>query len=299
MFGEQTTDSVKLRVALLPIFDVLPFYVAEEKGYFHAPGIEIKAVSVGSALERDQLLQSGEIDGMLNEMITTANFNRKKIQAKIVGIARYPKSGAPLFRILASPKSGIDSPEDLAGIPIGVSVNTIIEYVADRILTAKGLSPDQIRKQSVPIIPERFQLLMQGRLRAAVLPDPIAFSAVQAGAVEIIEDSAYGNYSVSVLTFSKKALEQKGAAVRHFLHAWDRAAADINADPDSVRELVLKKIRVPGNIRDTFKIPQFPRAAVPDAGQWADVMEWMVSKGLLYSPVSFEESVTEEFLPVK
>ena len=44
------------------------------KSYFVNLGIDVKAVPVASGLERDQLMQSGAIDGMLNEMITTANF---------------------------------------------------------------------------------------------------------------------------------------------------------------------------------------------------------------------------------
>ena len=74
-------DSAKksLKVALLPILDTFPFYVAEAQGYFDRYGVTVEAVPVGSGLERDQLMQSCAIDGMLNEMITTANFNQLKI----------------------------------------------------------------------------------------------------------------------------------------------------------------------------------------------------------------------------
>ena len=58
-----------LKVALLPILDTFPFYVAEAQGYFDRYGVTVEAVPVGSGLERDQLMQSGAIDGMLNENI--------------------------------------------------------------------------------------------------------------------------------------------------------------------------------------------------------------------------------------
>ena len=72
-------ESRPLEIALLPILDALPFYVAEKNGYFRENQVAVRAIPVGSGLERDQLMQAGEIDGMLNEMISAANFNRDKI----------------------------------------------------------------------------------------------------------------------------------------------------------------------------------------------------------------------------
>ena len=271
--------------------------MAESEGYFIDYGVDVKAVPVASGLERDQLMQSGAIDGMLNEMITTANFNRNRLQVKSVISARKAYPDYPLFRVLSAPGSSLTSTGGLAGVPIGISKNTIIEYVTDRLLTAQGLDPNKIVKKSVPVIPERYQLLLQGQLKAATLPDPLAKSAIKAGAGEIVDDSAYPGYSVSVLSFNIKALKNKAHAVRLFLKAWDRAAAAINKDPESFRELLLKKIRVPKNIQKTYKIPPYPRREVPDAGQWTDVMNWMTDKGLLASALPYDDSITADYLP--
>ena len=285
-----------LKVALLPILDTLPFHAAQAKGYFDRYGVSVKAVPVGSGLERDQLMQAGAIDGMLNEMATTANFNREHIQVQIILSARKAYPHYPLFRILSSPGSGLSSAADLKGIPIGVSKNTIIEYVTDRLLAANGLTPDQITKKSVPVIPERYQLLLQGQVRAATLPDPLAKSALEAGAGAVIDDAAHPQYSVSVLSFSIQALKNKADAVRQFIKAWNQAVQDINEDPNAYRRFLLQKIRVPKNIQQTYRIPPFPLREVPRAEQWADVMNWMVSKGLLKAPLSYKESITTQYL---
>jgi NitT/TauT family transport system substrate-binding protein len=295
--SEAREQDKTLRVALLPILDALPFYVAEANGYFSQGGYTVAAVPVASGLERDQLMQARGIDGMLNEMITTAAFNREVVQVKILSVARIAYARFPMFRILAAPKSGIKSPADLAGIPIGVSKNTIIEYVTDRLLTARGLDQQKIVKESVPVIPERYQLLMQGRLKAATLPDPQGKSALESGAMPVVDDSAYPRYSVSVLSFSVEAVERKAEVIRHFLRSWDRAVAEIDADPEAYRPTLLKKIRVPENIQRTYSIPPFPQKIVPEKVQWEDVMAWMVEKHLLNSPLPYEDSVTGAFLP--
>ncbi|MEE4263475.1 MAG: ABC transporter substrate-binding protein [Desulfobacteraceae bacterium] len=296
--AQQNENAQTLKVALLPILDAFPFYVAESQGYFADYGVDVKAVPVASGLERDQLMQSGAIDGMLNEMITTANFNRNRIQVKSVISARKAYRDYPLFRLLSAPGVSFSATGDLAGVPIGVSKNTIIEYVTDRLLTAEGLEAKTIVKKSVPVIPERYQLLLQGQLKAATLPDPLAKSAMVKGAGEIVDDAAYPGYSVSVLSFNIDALKNKASAVRLFLKAWDRAAAAINQNPETFRGLLLKKIRVPKNVQQTYKIPPYPLREVPDAGQWADVMNWMTDKGLLESALSYDDSITAEYLPV-
>ena len=295
--AQSSQASASLKVALLPILDTLPFHVAQDKGYFESHGVSVTPVPVGSGLERDQLMQADAIDGMLNEMATTANFNRERVQVRIILSARKAYPHYPLFRILAAPGSGLTSPADLKGIPIGVSKNTIIEYVTDRLLAASGLNPDQIAKKSVPVIPERYQLLLQGRVKAATLPDPLAKSALEAGAGAVIDDSSHPKYSVSVLSFSNQALKNKADTVRRFIKAWNQAAQDINADPESHRPLLLKKIRVPKNIQQTYRIPPFPLLEVPDEEQWADVMNWMVSKKLLKAPLPYKESITTQYLP--
>lgn len=289
---------VTLKVALLQIFDALPYYVADARGLFRSERFEVIGLPVGSAIERDQLLQAGAVDGVLNEMTTVAAFNRDAIRVVVVGTARRPVAGHPLFRLLAAPGSGIVSPEDLAGVPIAVSSNTIIEYVTDRLLAVKGLTPDEIVKQSVPVIPERYQLLVSGKIRAAVLPDPLAESAMLDGALQVLNDAGTPEFSVSVLTFSTGAVEEKPDAIRFFLDGWDRAVEAVNADPDAFRELVLKRIRVPRNIGADVSIPVFPRGAVPSAAQWGDVIDWMRGKGLVQEDVPYERSVTGAFLPV-
>jgi NitT/TauT family transport system substrate-binding protein len=298
-FAQDENNNAAMKVALLPILDSLPFYVALENGYFKEAGLRVEAVRVNSGLDRDQLMQAGVIDGMLCEIHSAASFNRDGIKVKIVRVARRAYQDFPLFRILAAPGSTVNSPGDIAGQVIGVSKNTIIEYVTDRLLTAEGLSSDDIVKQSIPAIPERFQLLLQGRIKAATLPDPLAKSAMESGAVLVIDDSRHPFYSVSVLSFSCETLTEKPDSVRAFLACWDKAAAAINDEPETYRTLLLEKVRMPKNVSKTYTIPPYPGNEVPEKAQWNDVMDWMIKKSLLKHPLVYEDSITTEFIVQK
>jgi NitT/TauT family transport system substrate-binding protein len=293
MPGSQAEDPT-LKVGLLPILDVLPIYVAEQKGYFEAEGIKVEQVPAKSAQERDALMQAGEIDGMLNDLISTGLFNRDEVQIKIVATARraYPES--PQIRVLAAPGSGITSAQDLAGVPIGISQNTFIEYLTDRLLVAEGLPADQIQIVEVSAIPVRFEQLMAGQIKAATLPDPLAQGALAGGATLVVDDSKYTHYSQSVLSFSTGAVESKPNTIRKFLAAWNRAVADLNNNPDQFEDLMIEKGRVPESIQGTYRMPPFPTGELPSPDEWQDVVDWLLEKGLIDRPIAYESTVSAD-----
>ncbi len=291
-------EPITLRLGLLPILDTLPFYVAEEAGYFAEYGVQVEAVPVNSALERDQLLLAGEIDGMVNDVISTAIFNQDGPRIQIVAQARRAYEDAPQFRILAAPESGLSTPQDLVGVEIAVSENTIIHYIAQRILENEGLSADELVFRPEPNIPVRYQLLMEGALKAACLPDPLAQAAIENGAILIADDSALWEkgYSQSVLSFRVEVIEEHPEAVEGFLRAWTQAVQDIDENPDAYRALWLEKTRVPENVKDTYVLPTFPAYANVEQDEWDDAMAWMLEHDIIEEAPPYEESVTFRFL---
>ena len=292
--GQQAEDT-SLKMGLLPILDIMPFYVAEQKGYFEAEGINVEFVPVKSAQERDALMQAGEIDGMLNDLISTGLFNRDDVQIQIVATARraYPES--PQFRVLAAPDGDVTSTSDLAGVPIGISQNTVIEYITDRLLEAEGLSPDQIEILEVSAIPVRFEQLMEGQIQAATLPDPLAQGAVAGGATLVVDDSQYTQYSQSVLSFSTEAIGTKPNSIKKFLKAWNQAVADLNSNPDQFSDLLIEQGRVPESIQGSYQMPPFPEGDVPSQAEWQDVVDWLIEKGLIDQSIGYEDSVLTDF----
>ena len=291
----QKTEDTSLKMGLLPILDILPFYVADQNGYFEEEGISVEFVPVKSAQDRDALMQAGEIDGMLNDLISTGLFNRDEVQIKIVASARraYPES--PQFRVLAAPDGDISASSDLAGVPVGISQNTVIEYITDRLLEAEGLTPEQIEIVEVSAIPVRFEQLMANQIQAATLPDPLGQGAMAGGAILVVDDSQHTEYSQSVLSFSTEAIEAKPTTIKKFLKAWNRAVQDLNSNPEQFSDLLIEKGRVPESIQGSYQMPPFPKGEVPSQSEWQDVVDWLLEKGLIDQPIDYQDSVTTEF----
>ena len=177
-----------LKIAVLPIIDSLPMYVAQQEGLFAKHGVNVEFVPVASAPERDQLLAAGGADGTINETLAVMLFNRENVQMQVVRYALRPTEGNGHFFILASARSGISSIEGLKGVEIGVSQGTVIEYVTERLLQADDFTSDEIKTIAVPKIPDRLALLASGELNAGVMPDPLASLVVSQGGVVVADD---------------------------------------------------------------------------------------------------------------
>ena len=290
-------DQEPLRIAVLPILDSLPIFVAEQEGFFAEQGVTVELIPVASAPERDQFMQAGQIDGMINELVSTFFYNQDEIRISIVRLARVATAEAPVFRILAAADSGIKNPEDLIGVPIGISEGTVIEYTTDRMLEAAGLRADQIERVAVPKISDRFALLQSGQLSAANLPDPLASLAIQNGAHLVIDDRIIPSLSNSVLSFRVDVLQARPEAVRAFLRALEQAVEAINQDQGRWGDLLSERELVPPPLLGSYQIPAYPIASVPSPEQFSDALQWAVEKELVHSHVPFEGSVTDAFLP--
>ena len=293
---QPAADAVSVRIAMLPILDTIPLYLAQEAGYFAAEGVNVEFIPVGSAAERDQVMAAGRADGMINDLVSVVLYNRQAVTVQVVRFMRIASRDVPLYRVVASPKSGITTVAGLAGVPIGISQGSIIDYVTDQLLQSEGLAPDQIKTIAVPKIPERMALLSSGELKAATLPEPFATLAIRNGAVLITDDTVHPEFGNSVISFHKTFLDQHPAAVQGFLRAVEKAVQDINASPEKGRPIFTKYNLVPSDLVASYPVPAFPPSSLPTQAQFDAVAQWAVAKGLVDRTVPYAGSVVDNFL---
>jgi NitT/TauT family transport system substrate-binding protein len=293
----ESLEPINLKIAVLPILEALPMYVAEQEGLFEKHGVEVEFVAVASAPERDQVISAGQADGMINELTSTMFYNKDQPQVKIVRYARTATPEQALFRILASGESGINSIDGLKGARIGISQGTIIEYLTDRLLQAQGFTAEEINTVAVPKIPDRMALLESGELDAGMLPEPLSSLAVLQGSKIVLDDTSLPEISFSTLTFRNEVLDQNPQAVRGFLAAIEESTSLINTNPTQWIPLLGEYNLVPPPLLESFQIPQFAEAGIPTEAQWSDVLDWAIEKGFLDGEVSYQESVSPDYLP--
>jgi NitT/TauT family transport system substrate-binding protein len=290
-------EPVTLKIGQLPIVDGLPFWVAEQKGFFKDQGVNVELVTFKSANERDAAIMSGQIDGMLADLIATSTLVSSGTKVKIASLALGAKQEEGPIGIVAAPNSGISDLKDLKGQEIAISTNSVIHYVTEKLLEESGLKPDEVKLTNIPSIPVRYESLMAGKIKAAALPDPLLTLAEKKGAKLLATDAkAKQNYSHSVIVFTEEALNKKAEGIKHFFIAYNRAVAAINLGPDDYTKMVIEKGNLPLEVAIWSPQP-FSMAQAPKKEDVERVLEWLEGKQLLKSKLTYEQLVGPALFP--
>jgi NitT/TauT family transport system substrate-binding protein len=285
-----------IRVTFLATTDAIPFFVAEEEGYFATAGVNTAAVVVNSAAERETLIQSRSADCELTDIHSVVLTNARDAEPlRIIATARQAAATQPLFFLLSAPNSPIRTADQLAGANIGIAENTIIEYWHDRVLTAAGVDVGSTARTNVPQIAVRLELLLNNQLDAAILPDPLASLAQLQGAHRVVDDAILPAASVSVLACRADIIAARPDAIQAFLVGWDQAVKAINAAPADYQEILVANARVPEPLQVGYTLPPFAVHYLPDAAQVMDVVDWALEKGAIGAALTYEELVDPSF----
>ncbi|MBR1760392.1 MAG: ABC transporter substrate-binding protein [Schwartzia sp.] len=280
-----------LTVGLMPDTDSVPFIVAREKGFFEAEGVEVTLRPFKSAMDRDAAMQSGQLDGAISDLLAAAFALEGGFDVRVTSAT----DGS--YQLVAGVGTPAGDARALAGAEVAVSRNTIIEYVTDRILKENGMASDAIQKVSVPQIPARLEMLQNGKLTAATLPEPMASVAVANGCKYLTGSGELG-INPGVMLFSAKAAAEKKDALRAMYRAYNKAVDYLKKTPRAEYiGFVVEKGGFPEAARDALKLPDYRGATLPKEKDVAEVVHWLREKSLIKKDYDYRAIVVEDCLP--
>jgi NitT/TauT family transport system substrate-binding protein len=140
--GMVRAETKPLTVGVLPVIQALPLFVAAEEGLFQAEGVDVQLVPFRMAMEKDVAMTTGGIDVNFGDLFTAIFLKNGGTDIRILARNTSSLEGARMFGIVAAPQSKLAKVTDLAGVPVAVSTNTIIEYVTRRIETRAGVGAE-------------------------------------------------------------------------------------------------------------------------------------------------------------
>lgn len=289
-FPGVSSSGEKLVFGILPVVDVLPLLVGQEKGLFEKQGIDLELISFQSALERDAALQAGRLDGYFGDILNTILLVRSGEQLKIIATAFHTHPQSRMFGIAVAPGSGISDPDGIKGKDVAISSATVIEYLLDQLLGTRNMSPRDVTKQEIKKIPIRLQMLLSGQVTAALLPEPLLTLAETHGARVILDDRKL-NTALTVLAINLKNRPAIRTLIPEFLKAYDAAVDLINENPSAYKELLIAKTQFPLAVKDKYPVPVFPARALPAEADVQAVQEWLLKNGLIKARIPYPDMV--------
>ena len=273
----------KLTIGLMPDTDSVPFLIAEEKGYFKEEGIEVELQQYKSAMDRDSAMQSGNLDGAVSDMLAAAFAKAGGFGVKAVSFT----DGR--YSLIAGTAEDAASVKQLQGKDVAISKNTIMEYVTDQILEREQMPEDSIEKVIIPQIPTRLEMLQNGKLAAAALPEPMASIAVVNGCRYLISSEELG-INPGIIVFTENAVRDKTDEIRAMYRAYNKAVEYLNsAKPEEYIDFVIKRGGFPPAAKEALKLPRYREAGLPKEKDVTDCIAWLNRKGLVKDAYTYED----------
>jgi len=282
-----------LTIGILPDVDSIPFIIAKHNGYFLEEGIDVKIEQFKSAMDRDSALQTGNIDGAVSDMLSVVFLNDNGFNVKITS----KTNGS--FKLIAGKASNISRLQDINDKSIGISKNTIIEYLTDRIMLDSNIAVDSSKKVAIPKIPTRLEMLQNGKIDMATLPEPLASVAIAKGN-KVLSSSDKLGINPGIMLFTKNAIDSKAEEIKGLYRAYNKAVKYLEKeDLESYVDVLIKEAGFPEAIKDTLILPDYGEAAMPSKKEFIQVLDWLKSKNLTSSDYSLDEVCDSGFISDK
>lgn len=278
-------------------------YRALAAGYYKREHIDLQVVQPTSTQETLKLIEAGKAQFGLADGSDVAGLIGEGGSARAV----MALVQAPLGGLIALASEHLRSPADLAGKTVGIT-----GVPSDRAVLDTELRHDDVNPARVKVVTVGFnggQALVAGRIAAftGFIPDDgVALSASGHPITAFALDRNGGPAYPGLVAFTTRHLiASDPQLVRDFVAATVHGYEDTLADPQrSLAELQAANPTLPHKLTAAslkVYLPLFKAGGVPfgtlQAANVQAMSAWMVSSGLLHSPIGSRRYGTNEFLP--
>ena len=152
---------------------------------------------------------------------------------------------------------------------------------------------NSLNKVVIPQIPTRLEMLQNGKLAAATLPEPMGSIAIYNGCKYITGSDELG-INPGVMMFTSKAVESKKAELQAFYRAYNKAVAYLNdTDKAQYMDIVIEKSGFPAAAKDALVLPKYRPAGLPKQQDVTDCLTWMNQKNLIKQNYTYDDIVVD------
>jgi NitT/TauT family transport system substrate-binding protein len=301
----QAPQPVRLAMGFVPNVQFAPMYVAVDKGYFAAEGIEVQ-FDYGWETDLLKLVATDELQFAIasGDQVILARSQGLPVVYVMNWYRRFPVC------VLSLAEKGIADPQQLRGLTVGTPATYGASYIGWRaLLDAVGVQDTDV--QLVSIGYTQVAAVKEGQVDAALcyaMNEPVQMEA-DGDKVNVIYVADYANLVSNGLITNERSVGERPALVQSMVRAALRGLAYTIEHPDEAFEIVLKFVPEAGSDDKTravnrailAKSVEFWQA---DAGQlgrsssaeWAASQQIMRRIGLIGSEADVEGMFTNQFI---
>jgi len=291
---------IRLPMGFIPSVQYAPFYVAVDRGYFAAEGLEIE-FDYSFETNGVALVGAGELPFAVvsGEQVLLARAQGLPVTYVMAWFQKFPVA------VIAPAAAGLAAPADLSGLTIGTPLLEGANYVGLRALLAQAGVPDgAVTVQAIGF--NQVPALTAGQVDAVVVyanNEPIRLAA-EGLALNTLVVGDYVSLAANGILTNEDTLAQEPELVRGFVRALLHGLQDTLADPAAA--YAITKTFVEGLADDaleqqvlaaSIEMWRADRLGFSQPAAWETMQQTLLDTGLLAAPQDLSQTYTNEFIP--
>lgn len=262
-----------IRVGVQPDLADAGLFVSEQGALAEAGlGLEVRVLGWGEIMDS---LSAGGLDVGLISPVAHLSARAMGHDLRVIAAGTAEEGSAPTRRLVVPPGSAIQRPADLVDRWVGVlSQGSPDHLMLQAWLGRQGVDPGRVHfaELSLPLL---VGALVEGRLDAALMPEPYLSGLVERGARAL--DSPYSDLTkeptpLSYFVAEASWLSSHGDVARRFAAMLHRTHAALQADPAAYRAATARRLGRDPAIVDRIALPILQTQVTPAQVQaWADL----------------------------
>ena len=263
LFDSVVWAQAKGKLGYMKIVDNAALFMAMEKGFFKAEGLELETVPLAGGAPIINGVVSGDLQFGWTNVISLYQARTGGFDFKLVaGGATNVKAKHESHAIQVTNNSPVKSAKDLQDKTVAVNtLNNIVHLMAMAWIDNNGGSSSKVKFVEVPF-PQMEATLSAGKVDAISVHEPFATAALEKGGVRVLAQpwgDVLPKFLIASWFASEKWLAKNKQTGQAFVRAINRGIEAIQADPEGSRAAMIKWAGLKPELAAKIGLPVFEK----------------------------------------
>jgi NitT/TauT family transport system substrate-binding protein len=263
LMGGLSWAQVKGKLGYMKIVDNAALFMAMEKGFFKAEGLELETLPLAGGAPIINGVVSGDLQFGWTNVISLYQARVEGFDFKLIaGGATNVKAKNESHAIQVTKNSPLKTAKDLEGKTVAVNtLNNIVHLMAMAWIDKNGGSSSKVKFVEVPF-PQMEATLSAGKIDAISVHEPFATAAIEKGGTRVLAQpwgDVLPKFLIASWFASEKWLAKNKETGQAFVRAIGRGIDAIQADPEGSRTAMVKWAGLNPDLARKIGLPVFEK----------------------------------------
>src|SRR5215475_1808792 len=253
----------KAKLGYMKIVDNASMFMAMEKGFFKAEGLELETVPLAGGAPIINGVTSGDLQFGWSNVISLYQAHVEGFDFKLIaGGATNVKTKHESHAIQVAKNSPIKTAKDLEGKTVAVNtLNNIVHLMAMAWIDKNGGGSSKVKFVELPF-PQMEVALSTGKVDAISIHEPFATAAIEKGNTRLLAQpwgDVLPKFLIASWFASEKWITKNKDTAQAFVRAINRGIDAIQADQEASRAAMVKWAGLNPELAGKIGLPMFEK----------------------------------------